>query len=790
MELMIDNRPCDIDEKQAVSINYDAGELSDIESGREGVSLQLQLPSTPTNDQIFRFAADPYTGSRFNDTAHRGALKCNGATLMTGYIRLLQSETGPEEAYIVELICGTAEWAQQAATEMFNTLGIDFSERLTPMSIVQSWTNDSPVKFFPVHRDDYTPELSSTELLPVERLLSADDYHPFIALSAIVEAIFSETGYTIESKFMKSEFFRSLYMSGAYVSRNTNAVRNHMDFFARRKTTAASTANSAGRVYASPFRILNSVGNFVETVNPNDTNDLGEPLTDVFSNNHCFTIKDGEIQFAPITSVTTGFEYHIRYITAHRILSRTRLRGFDSVYLGDGTDLELPLANRYVDRRDEIKPYFQYRAIVFDHTDGNAYRLTCTRDGSVGYVVGEFSSRTARMTTPAADAVSAPKLLYKPAGSSAYTVYPGDWALYDGYIEETGQTEVEMTIRTNPVTVTPSSPKTFSTIYFYGAEEGMSFQLSRECTLRPDFSSAPGLNTQISFQDIGRHSIHRIVVLEALQHLFNLRFYTDTEAKKVYIEPRDDFFKLGTPIDWSEKIDHTHPILLSDMAQEIERVRIYKFREADGAVRRLNNTLEEPLGEWHMINNSAATINREKSLPNPPFSATVNETEHYPNAPSASIMQVGDRDDSDASDRWNFTPRIVRYCGMHPLPENEQWGFPSNGTSYPLAAFLREDADEGFTLGFEDRYGHSGLNRYYTTQTEQQHRCQYITLYLRLEPHEIESLFQIQKSVPCIASNFRFQIGGESVLCTLQRIEEYDPRQPSTRCVFARQPNR
>ena len=600
---MIDNRPCDIDEKQAVSINYDAGELSDIESGREGVSLQLQLPSTPTNDQIFRFAADPYTGSRFNDTAHRGALKCNGATLMTGYIRLLQSETGPEEAYIVELICGTAEWAQQAATEMFNTLGIDFSERLTPMSIVQSWTNDSPVKFFPVHRDDYTPELSSTELLPVERLLSADDYHPFIALSAIVEAIFSETGYTIESKFMKSEFFRSLYMSGAYVSRNTNAVRNHMDFFARRKTTAASTANSAGRVYASPFRILNSVGNFVETVNPNDTNDLGEPLTDVFSNNHCFTIKDGEIQFAPITSVTTGFEYHIRYITAHRILSRTRLRGFDSVYLGDGTDLELPLANRYVDRRD-------------------------------------------------------------------------------------------------------------------------------------------------------------------------------------------DFFKLGTPIDWSEKIDHTHPILLSDMAQEIERVRIYKFREADGAVRRLNNTLEEPLGEWHMINNSAATINREKSLPNPLFSPTVNETEHYPNAPSASIMQVGDRDDSDASDRWNFTPRIVRYCGMHPLPENEQWGFPSNGTSYPLAAFLREDADEGFTLGFEDRYGHSGLNRYYTTQTEQQHRCQYITLYLRLEPHEIESLFQIQKSVPCIASNFRFQIGGESVLCTLQRIEEYDPRQPSTRCVFARQPNR
>lgn len=785
MELIIDNRSCDIDEKQAVSINYDAGELSDIESGREGVRLQLQLPSTPTNDQIFGFAADPYTGNRFNDTAHRGTLKCDGATLLSGDVRLLRTETGLQTTYIIELVCRTSAWAQQAATEMFNTLGIDFSERLTPMSIVQSWTNDNPVKFFPVHRDDYTPELSSTELLPVERLLSADDYHPFIALSAIVEAIFSETGYTVESNFMKSEFFRSLYMSGAYVSRDTNAVRSHMDFFARRKTSASTTANSAGRVYASPFRTLNSVGNFVETVNPNDTNDLEEVLTDVFSNNHCFAIKDDEIQFTPTTTVTTGFEYHIRYITAHRILSRTQLRGFDSVYLGDGTDLKLTLANRYVDRRNEIKPYFRYRAIVFDHTDGNTYRLTCTRNGAAGYVVGEFSSRSAPITTPTADTVSTPQLLYKAAGSSTYTAYPGDWALYDGYIEETGQTEVEMTIRTNPVTVTPTSPKTFSTIYFYGAEEGMSFQLSRECTLRPDFSSAPG-----PFQDIGRHSIHRIVVLEALQHLFNLRFYTDTETRKVYIEPYDDFFKFGGTTDWTPKIDYSHPILLSDIAQEFDREYVYKFREADGAVRRLNNTLDSPLGEWHMINNSAAARNRKKSLLNPLFSPTVNETEHYPNAPSASIMQVGDRDDSYSTDRHNFTPRIVRYCGMHPLPENEQWGFPSNGTTYPLAAFFLDDDADGFTLGFEDRNGHQGLRRYYTTQAEQQRRCQYLTLYLRLEPHEIESLFQIQKSVPCIASSFRFQIGGESILCTLERIEEYDPRQASTRCVFTRKTDR
>lgn len=92
-------------------------------------------------------------------------------------------------------------------------------------------------------------------------------------------------------------------------------------------------------MYANPYKSINSVGNFVETVNPNDQNDLGETLTDVFSNNHCFTVEDGEIVFRPMTSVTVAFEYHIRYITDHRILDRNRLKGIDSFYLGDGTEV-------------------------------------------------------------------------------------------------------------------------------------------------------------------------------------------------------------------------------------------------------------------------------------------------------------------------------------------------------------------------------------------------------------------------------------------------------------------
>jgi len=641
MKLTIDQIPCDLDPSQRIALDYDAQDLADVRSGNKGHALRLRLPATRTNDRIFGFAAEPYTGQRFNAAQHTAVLSDGEAKLLQGSVRLLSAAYDSDpEGYLIEIRSGTSEWARQAAAEMFNTLGISFSGRLTPTMIRQTWTNNTPVKFFPVCRDEYTPELSSVELIPVERFLSVDDYHPFISAATVVQTLFSEAGYTLESDFLNGEFFRSLYLSGAYSSRDTNALRNRMDFLARRTTTAATTANSDGRVYANPYKSINSVGNFVETVNPNDQNDLGETLTDVFSNNHCFTVEDGEIVFRPMTSVTVAFEYHIRYITDHRILDRNRLKGIDSFYLGDGTEVQGALANRYADRRNSTKPAFQYRAIVFNHTEGNSYRLTCTVNGTAGHAIGEFDSRSALVTTPSGSTVTAPVLLCKAAGSTTYTTYTGDWALYDGYIGETGQTEVEMTVRTNPVTVTPTSPKTFSTIYFYGAEPGMKFSLSRQCTLRPDFTGAPGLNTPISFEDVARHRVRKWVVLDALRHLFNLRFYTDEETRTVYVEPADDFYRLGQTFDWSSRIDRSQPILLGDAAQDAERVRIYKYREADGAVTRLNATLEEPFGQWRLVNDSAAAIDRERNLANPFFSPTVSETECYADAPSALVLGV------------------------------------------------------------------------------------------------------------------------------------------------------
>ena len=378
MELTIDSKPCDLAGEPIAVGGYAAAELADVEAAREGRSQEFTLPATPRNEALLGFARDPHTSGRFNASLHRAVLSAEGAKLLAGTVRLLKVS---DEGYRIEIREGGARWAKNAARRVFSALGIDYHARLLPSTVSASWTDDSPVKFFPIRRDEYPQQNSPSDLLPAERILSVDDYHPFLHVATLVETIFAEAGYRIESNFTGSPEFRSLYMSGAYPSRDTAALAARMGFYARRLAPATAQGNHLGRVSANPSTTANSVGNIVETATPQTLDTDGEPIPELCNNGNCFGFDKGRIVFTPTTEVSAGFEYYLKYTTDHRILTRERLRGFDSVYLGTGADMPFTLANRYEDRRPDISPGHRYLAIVFDHTDGAQYRLAYTKDG-------------------------------------------------------------------------------------------------------------------------------------------------------------------------------------------------------------------------------------------------------------------------------------------------------------------------------------------------------------------------------------------------------------------------
>lgn len=781
MELTIDGKVCDLSGGCAVP-GYDLAKCGDVEACREGRRLAVTIPRTGRNAAVMEGAGDPHGAVRFNAALHRAALAAEGSVLLAGTVRLLAVSA---EGYALEIRDGGALWAANAARRMFNTLGVAYRAVLTPTTVAASWRDASPVKFFPIRRDEYPRRSSSDDLLPAERMLSVDDYHPFLHVETLIRTIFDEAGYRIRSRFMESEFFRSLYMSGAYASRDTAAAAARMGFFARRLAPATAEADYLGRVWADPTALFNTVGNLVETATPQAVDADGEAVPELYNNGNCFAQERGRIRFMPTTEVSVGFEYYLRYTTDHRILSRTRLEGFDSLYLGPGSELRFALANRYRDRRGELAAGYGYRVVVFDHAEGAQYRLTYTRNGAAGSEWTRFAARSAAVTTPAGGTVTEPRLQQLSGG--VWRDYPGDWALYDGYIGETGQTTVELRVRTAAERVSPEAPKYFDLAYFFGAREGMKLTLHKECSLRPRFLTGPGFGSTVTFADVARHRVRQSALLEAVGHLFNLRFYTEEEARTVWIEPADELFGTGPEVDWRSKCDLSQPVVTVDASAEVHERRTLCYAEGDGAVKRFETETGEAFGAWSVETPSyAAKLGEERSC-SPLFRPTLSEAGHYANAPSALVMQVGDRDEAE-EEGADFTPRIVRFAGMHPLPEGELWGYPSLGAEYPLAAFhfAGDAAAEPFTLCFEDRDGAEGLHRYYDGQFRREAARGRIELSLRLAPHEFEALFTPGTGAPDIRSVFLLDTGSGSVRAALRSVGVYDPGAASVRCVFDR----
>ncbi|MEG1611141.1 MAG: hypothetical protein RRZ83_02775 [Alistipes sp.] len=775
MKLTIDSSLCDLAPESHFAPSYDADALSSPESARKGNAIKLTLPRTTDNDQVFGSEAV------FNARKHTAELTHDGARLHVGTVRLLSSSN---REYRIEIRSGAAQWAKNAALGAFKAIPIDYTSHLTPTDISAGWRDASPVKFLPILRDSYEQLNSSTDLQPVLRMLSPDDYHPFLQVDALMRAIFTAAGYTVQSRFMESVPFRSLYMSGAYATRDTAAVEKRMGFCAVRLTTATAVADAVGRVYATPHGAGNIVGNLVETATPQSVDEAGVVHTEPYNNGNCFGVEKLKIVYRPTTSLSVGFEYHLRYTTDHRILTRERLKGFDSVNLGKGGNIPFRLPNRYIDRRSNLAAQRSYRVVVFDGTATAQFRLRYNLDEQIGAHWSDFTGRSAVVTTPAAQKIAQPSLFVQSSPNS-WSAYEGDWALYDGYVGLTGQTTVEICVRTPTEMVSASSPKYFNTIFFMGADEGMHFTLHTQCSVRPLFSPAPAYGARVTMVDVAQHDVKQSVLLEAVQHLFNLRFYTDEQTKTVYIEPESDFWDESRQADWSGRTDFMQPIVWEDVALGVHESRTYGYGGGDGATMRLGREEGQSFGSWHVTTNSRATIEGDQKCINPLFSPTLSEANIQVEAPSALLMQVGDRDDA-AGDGVNFAPRIVRYCGVHRLPAGERWNDPAGQAAYPLAAFhFAGDAEQaGFTLCFADRDGQQGLHRFYDRQESLYAAREHVTLTLRLAPHEYETLFTIDTAAPDIRTTFRITTNRGVVCATLRRMRDYNPATGLARCTF------
>lgn len=782
MELKIDGIVCDLGTDKRLSWSWNSNCLRSVSAQREAWSVRLKLPITPTNSALLGHADQPHAGLRFNHSRHRAELRYEGELLLSGRVDWVASyPEEPASGYELRIRSDTANWAHAASTSRLEELDIDFEMVLNPTEICNSWQGESPVRFLPVVHDDYTSHYHSESLLPSWRMLTPDDYHPFLHAATLIRAIVEQQGYTLRSNFIASDDFSKLYISGAYPRKEVTAKRKHYDFLARRLADRTAVANFAGRVGTTPEASTHTLGNLVDAFTPGISNEAGEVLNDCFSANQCLQMESGELVYRPLSPIEVGFEYHLSYLTDYRILSRNRLAGFDSLYLGGSSDFRFELANRFEDRRGELLPDQEYRIVVFDHTEGESYRLIAAN----GTMEAAFAERSTLVTPTEAILSGEPALFHLVEGT--WLRYEGDWALYDGYISETGRVEVELTLCTPAEECGPSAPKRFSDIYFYGAEPGMSLTLCKESWLRPLFSGRPGLGEVLSWRSVSALGIYQGELLDALAHLFNWRIFTDEERKEVCIEPEEYFYNSAEVVDWRRRVVRGEQTIIHAADCEEHGTRTYGYAAGDGAVERLNSSTTQPFGEWSHHMDSMSTLQGVERQTNPLFSATLNQTGSFETAPSASVPVVGNRDDSTSTEEFSFTPRILRYEGLRSLPTGEQWNSPTPEGEYPFAAFhfAGDEEMEGFTLCFEDRDGVQGLHRFYDNELRHRNLALKMTTSLLLTPREAAALRHWGGDEgPGVERLYRLDWCDEPVRARLDALESYDPERRVARCCF------
>lgn len=812
MRLFIDGQETDIDSSADISVSLSISSLTSIEYGRTGYSKSITIPMTARNREIMGDCEQLNARDRFNDAMHSARIEDNGFTVLEGAVFLAEcSNTLAGGYYKFNIIGAGKQWAQYASSQKFSALFPEYAATITGSKIRQSWTDASYVRYLPVQRGIYELENSSVSLMPAVRVLSTSDYHPFINIWSVVERVFGDAGYSVSSRFMDSPWFRSLYMSGNYPTREAELLKEKMDFYAERFEPVSATADESGLVYANPYVSYNTIGNIVDTANPGEICN-GKTLDNVFSNGGCFRKEGREIVFVPTETVSMSFEYKIRYVTDYKIQDRNFLSGFNLLALRYGDIKEYKLPNRFTDRRDEIKAGITYNCMVMNYSDSYHMQLVADRITNAAadpnnlrptdYVteaIGTLISSTTKVTAKTEGIYVNARVMFYYFGE--WYEHTGDWMLYDGYVHSQGQIEVELTTRSTPEEVSKSSPKYFRNMVFGGAWKGAGLTVL-SASVRPVFVPHPTESTKVTFADVGAHDIKCIDVMNALRHMFNLYFYTDSISKTVYIEPRDIFYERDVVLDWSDKIDYSKPLSVGELGSDVNRKMIFRYKSGDEASSKWNMANSEVLGMWSADVRNSFAANGERTYENALFRTSINTSGILPSVPSASFVQVGAAIPSKDNyiEDFNFPAKIVRYAGVRRLTGSERWSWPTYGMDCPFLAFhysnprsllpplseetVADAVDQSFTLCFEDRDGITGLHRYWDSNLRAYNEGVRLTVYMRLDGADIEQIVNPNQLKRDFRALFRLKVNGEWSDWRLEEVCDYNPRASSTKCIF------
>ena len=765
-ELYINGERIELIKSLDPNLTFNIADIAKPDQRKADFSKTINLPGSKKINKIFEhifeLGADLQTFNPNNKTDV--IYLVNGEVAIDGFLRLMSiNNTDGEIVYNCVIIGRVGNFIYDLQESKLEDLDLSsLNHTYTKANQAATWNYPLSTDYvYPmINYDRNYAGLAFTEIWNVE------DFFPAIKAKKYIDAIFDESGYSYSSNFFDSAFFNTLIIP--FNSRDFKVGETGVLDRIYKADTPQVQSTSATNV--TPTEFLSGT-NFTST-DLKFTNEIYDTANVYNNSTGVFEIQAGKNGYYDLNAML-------------------QLQGeFDAPVASGSWNLTSSI-HGFV----KINKYDASNNFI-STLDSQAYGIT---DITTTVSGGGTITTAAAPTTPSSNYYY-PSLL--PYGNTSVLIGFTNHNTNDVcnkfyvnanniYLEAGEKVKVvlQYAVRRHQITGVnfwvdnTTSPPTYSSGAGYQLNilSGYSYVEFRNSNISEGNS--------ISMTDITPRNIKQRDFIMSIVKMFNLYLQPDPNDKKnLIIEPRDDFYTTDV-VDWSEKLDNSQSLESNPMGALNHKEYLYTYKQDKDYYNDLYfNTYAEVYGQEDFeIQNEFLKDEYKTEII---FSPTPNVGQEWYDRVIPTIIKF---DDKNGVQRTESNIRILQWGGMKDTDQiwthSDKSASTTNYTTYPYAGMWDDPYSPTQVLEFDlskEIYYSNVFNNIVTftdnTLFNKYHlkflqeivdtNSKVVTGYFYLTPSDIKNL----------SFKKQYYFGGQYF--RLNKVENYNPRRPVTKCEF------
>lgn len=567
---------------EPISLTYNIADINDISSRNSSFSKTIKLPDTRNNRAIFGDIADlAVSPAYFNPNKKTKAwILVDTAVVFEGYLQLRKvyfNEELDQGDYEVVIYADNDNFYKQLGDTFISDM--DFSElnhTWSKANIIQSWTASwANGYYYPLI--DYGQDWDLGEInnwtTTYNTQVKVKDIFPATNVKYIFDKIFSNSTYSYQSTFLNSNIFKNLYVpfnkatfvrevATASAGRFTVGMTQSKTYYndATKNTSRTMLVPGNGGAQSAPNQFAVALGTFKMPLNY-EGSPYGDPDGLFNTTTYEYTAPSDFIAEQFVCNFSIRFPYGIDYRA-----TKYGTSGITAEYLAHISFRRSrnPLTGATVSG-GVIVPIggsTEVRRFIASEIPGITYAETGSGYTPVGgkVVIGQIAT----------------DLLKDTVAANTRKLYPGEklWVTVHYSVPanslRTQGGMIDATSGTTPIWQMPiSSGSNYPLITFRG-----------DCLLFNSLSSTISPDETIPYNSVIPKNVKKKDFVNSIIKMFNLYVEPSKDyPNTLIIEPRDNYYQLGTIKDWTRKLNTNTTIEEQILGETQNKKTIFKYKD-------------------------------------------------------------------------------------------------------------------------------------------------------------------------------------------------------------------